>query len=204
MGKIDRKQAMSRSGRAGEVEHRVAVNRAPRTGPVLIVGIALVALAVAPEFLAGGAPGFGPLQIGCLIGGVTLIAASAWLRFRSPRELQARPSAAAGPRPAVRWAARLVLLMASLAVAFAMVEVWTRWRLGTSPEERRWRALVAALPAEEREQFLQDRGPFEDYQVEYGDYYLFQARPKVSATLNYLAPYGERACPASVVSGRAA
>lgn len=194
---------MSHSGRAGEVEQRVPASRAPRVGMVLIAGIALVSLAVAPEFLAGGAPGFGPLQSCCLCGGAVLIAAGAWLRFRSTRAVQAPPRDGAATRATVRWLARLVLLAASLAVAFAIVEIWTRWKLGTSPEERRWRALVAALPDGEREQFVQDRGPFEDYQVEYGDYYLFQARPKASATLNYLAPYGERACPASIVGRRA-
>ena len=135
---------MSHSGRAGEVEHRVPVSRPPRTSLALIAGIALVSLAVVPEFLAGGAAGFGPLQSGCLIGGVTLIAASAWLGFRSTRAVQAPPRDGAATRARVRWLARLILLLASLAVAFAMVEVWTRWRLGTSPEERRWRALVAA------------------------------------------------------------
>lgn len=198
-------KTMPNSGdRVGEVNRRGAGARSSRTGAALIGGISLLLLAIAPEFLAGGAPGFGPMQIGCLIGGVLLIAAGAWLRFRSPREAQARPRGGAWSRPLVRWLARLVLVAMSLVVVFALVEVWTRWRLGTSPEERRWRALVASLPDDEREQFLRDRGPFEDYQVDYADYYVFQARLKTSPTLNYVAPYGERLCPASVAAESAA
>lgn len=196
---------MPKSGDSvGEADHRIARSSTPRARMAVIAGIVLVAMAIAPEFLAGGAPGFGPLQSGCLIGGFLLIGAGAWLRFCSPSETLAWPIGGAGPRPVVRWLARLVLLAMSLTIAFAVVEIWTRWRLGASPEERRWRALVASLPDDEREQFLRDRGPFEDYQVDYGDYYLFQARTKTSPTLNYLAPYGERLCPASVVAESAA